>query len=464
MKIVIIGAGQVGSTLAENLASEANDVTLIDTEEELLQDLRDRLDIRTVRGQGSHPQVLEQAGIRDADMLVAVTTHDEVNMVACQISHSLFHTPHKIARIRSVGYTNDQVGPRLFGAENMPVDVAITPEQLVTNHLVRLINQPGALQVVDFADAKVQLVGVRAVKNAPMVNEAISSLKEHIPGVEARVAAIYRQNRPIIPQGDTVIQEGDEVFFIAARKNIPHIMAELANRQNPYKRVVIAGGGNIGYRLAAALEGDYQVKVIEMDSDRCEYLAENLHRSIVLNGSCSDQDLLLEEGIEATDVFLALTNNDAANIISSMLAKRLNTGKVITLINNPVYVDLMQASEIDIAVSPAQITTSALLSFVRRGDTVKVHSLRRGAAEAMEIVAHGDSRVSKVVGRKVGEIRLPEGATIGAVVREKDKSTEVLMATGDLIIQDRDHLIIFLVDKHDVRKIEQLFQVSVTFF
>lgn len=464
MKIVIIGAGRVGSSLAENLASEANDITLIDTEEELLQDLRDRLDIRTVRGQGSHPQVLEQAGIQDADMLVAVTTHDEVNMVACQIAHSLFHTPHKIARVRSVGYTNDEVGPRLFSSDNMPVDVVITPEQLVTNHLVRLINQPGALQVVDFADAKVQLVGVRAVKGAPMVGEAINRLKDHVPDVETRVAAIYRQNRPIIPEGDTTIQEGDEVFFIAARKHIRYIMRELADRQDAYKRIIVAGGGNIGFRLAAALEGDYQVKVIEMESNRCEYLAENLHRTIVLNGNASDQDLLLEEGIDSTDVFLALTNNDAANIISSMLAKRLGAGKIITLINNPVYVDLMQASEIDIAISPAQITTSALLSFVRRGDTLKVHSLRRGAAEAMEIVAHGDARVSKVVGRKVSEIKLPDGATIGAVVRQKDGDTEVLMATGELIIQDRDHLIIFLADKQDVRKIEQLFQVSVTFF
>ncbi len=464
MKIVIIGAGQVGKSLAESLASEDNDITIIDTEEELLQDLRDRLDIRTVRGQGSHPQVLEQAGIQDADMLVAVTTHDEVNMVACQIAHSLFHTPHKIARIRSVGYTNDQVRTRLFGADNMPVDVAITPEQLVTNHLVRLINLPGALQVLDFADSRVQLVGVRAVRGAPMVGQAIRSLREHIPDIDTRVAAIYRQNRPIIPQGDTVIEEGDEVFFLASRRHIRQVMRELADRQNPYRRIIIAGGGNIGFRLAQALEGDYQVKVIEMDATRCEYLAENLNQAIVLNGSCSDQDLLLEEGVDATDVFLALTNNDAANIISSMLAKRLNVGKVITLINNQVYVDLMQASDIDIAVSPAQITTSALLSFVRRGDTVKVHSLRRGAAEAMEIVAHGDARVSKVVGRRISEIKLPEGAIIGAVVRTQGDAAEVMIAHSDIVIQDRDHLIIFLSDKRDVRRIEQLFQVSVTFF
>ena len=465
MKIVILGAGQVGSTLASNLASESNDITLIDSREDLLTELRDRLDIQTVCGWGSHPEVLEQAGIKDADMLVAVTTHDEVNMVACQIAHTLFHTPHKIARIRSVGYTNDRVRNRLFGAENMPVDVAIAPEQLVTDHLVQLISQPGALQVLDFADKGVQLVAVLASDDAPMVGKQIRELTNHLGNrVEARVAAIYRHNRAIIPEGDTVIQAGDEVFFLAATRHIRQVISELANKENPYKRVVIAGGGNIGFRVAKAMESGHQVKIIEMDDKRCEFLADNLHKTIVLNGSSSDKELLKEEGIDTVDVFLALTNNDAANIISSMLAKRLGAGKVITLINNPVYVDLMQSSEIDIAIAPSQITTSALLSFVRRGDTVRVHSLRRGAAEAMEVVAHGDSRSSKVVGRKISEIKLPEGATIGAVVRNIAESPEVIMGSGEVIIQDKDHLIIFLSDKDHVRKIEQLFQVGFTFF
>ncbi|MCL4157422.1 UNVERIFIED_CONTAM: hypothetical protein GTU68_032463 [Idotea baltica] len=464
MKIVIIGAGQVGSTLAENLANEANDVTLIDTEETTLQELRDRLDIRTVHGRGSHPEVLEQAGIQDADMLVAVTTHDEVNMISCQIAHSLYNTPHKIARIRSEGYTKKSVAERLFGAQNLPVDAMITPEILVTEHLQRLINQPGALQVVDFADGEVQLIGVRATNGAPMIGMQVQSLQELLPDVPIRVPAIYRKSNPIVPDASTVIDEGDEVFFLAAKKHIRKAMSCLACREKSYQKVIVAGGGNIGFRFAEAVEKDFQTKVIELDAERCLFLAENLNRSIVLNGSSSDQDLLTEEGIDSTDVFLALTNNDAANIISSMLAKRLGAGKVVTLINNSVYVDMMQSSEIDIAVSPAQITTSNLLTYVRRGDTVRVHSLRRGAAEAMEIVAHGDNKSSKVVGRKISELPLPEGASIGAVVRENKKGAQVLIGDSSLIIEDNDHVIIFLTDKSHTRKVEQLFQVGISFF
>lgn len=464
MKIVIIGAGQVGSTLAENLASEANDVTLIDTEETTLQELRDRLDIRTVLGRGSHPEVLEQAGIQDADMLVAVTTHDEVNMIACQIAHTLFNTPHKIARIRSEGYTKEPIAERLFGAQNLPVDAVITPEILVTEHLQRLINQPGALQVVDFAEGTVQLIGVRATEGAPMIGMEVKTIKRLLPDASIRVPAIYRKSKPIVPNGDTLIEEGDEVFFLEAKKNIRRIMSALTCREKSYQKVIVAGGGNIGYRFAEAIENDFQTKVIELDSERCDFLAESLNRSIVLNGSSSDQDLLMEEGIDSTDVFLALTNNDAANIISSMLAKKLGAGKVITLINNTVYVDMMQSSEIDIAVSPAQITTSKLLTYVRRGDTVRVHSLRRGAAEAMEIIAHGDQQSSKVVGRQLSELSLPEGASIGAIVREGKRGPEVLIGDASLVVEDQDHVIIFLTDKSHTRKVEQLFQVGIAFF
>ena len=463
MKIVIIGAGQVGSTLAENLAREANDVTLIDTEESTLQELRDRLDIRTVLGQGSHPEILEQAGIHDADLLVAVTTHDEVNMIACQIAHSLFNTPTKIARIRSEGYTKKNISERLFGSQNLPVDAVISPEILMTEHLQRLINQPGALHVVEFAGGVVQLIGVRATEGAPMIGQEVSALKQFLPDVSVRVPAIYRRGKPIVPDGNTIIEDFDEVFFLAAKKDIRKLMSKLARKEKSYRKIIIAGGGNIGYRFAEAVEHEFQTKVIELDPDRCQFLAERLNQSIVLHGSSSDQDLLLEEGIDSTDVFLALTNNDASNIISSMLAKKLGAGKVITLINNSVYVDMMQNADLDIAVSPAQITTSKLLTYVRRGDTVKAQSLRRGAAEAMEIIAHGDSNSSKVVGKKVKELPLPKGAIISAIVRGDKKNQEVLIG-GDLEIQDQDHVIIFLTDKSLTRKVEQLFQVGMAFF
>ena len=460
MKIIIIGAGQVGGTLAENLASEANDITLIDLDGARLRELQDRLDIRTVVGMGCHPDVLISAGIEDADMLVAVTRSDEVNMVACQVAHSLFRTPTKIARVRANDYVHHGMREKLFGDNNMPVDVLITPEQVVTDYIYKLIEQPGALQVLDFADGVVQLVAVRAYHGGPLVGNHLSSLREHMPNTDARVAAIFRRDRPIVPEGDTVIEAGDEVFFIAARENIRKVMGELRRLEKPYRRLIIAGGGNIGFRLAKALENDYNVKIIEFSAERSNFLSERLHKAIVLTGMAGDRDLLVEENIEDTDVFLAVTNDDRVNIMSSMLAKRLGARKVMTLISNPVYADLMQGGEIDIAISPQQATTSSLLTHVRRGDTANVHSLRRRAAEALEIIAHGDRRSSRVVGRSIEDVKVPPGTTIGAVVR----NGEVIMAHHDVVIQNNDHVIVFVVDKRHTRDIEKLFQVGFTFF
>ncbi|MGS2723401.1 Trk system potassium transporter TrkA [Porticoccus sp. GXU_MW_L64] len=464
MKIIILGAGQVGGTLAENLAREDNDVTLIDTDIARLNELRDRLDIGTVHGHGSTPSVLKQAGIEDADLLVAVTSIDEVNMVACQIGHTLFHTPTRIARIRAPGYTMPGIAKDLFSKAHMPVDVVITPEQLVTDHIQRLIEQPGALQVLDFADGLVQLVAVRAYQGGPLVGQELKALREHMPNVDCRVAAIFRKDRPIMPEGDTVIEDGDEVFFIATKNNIRKVMSELRKLERPYKRLMIAGGGNIGLRLAQALEKHFNVKIIEMFEERCRYLSEALDHAVVLNGQAADQELMLEEGIDSTDVFLALTNNDAANIMASMLAKRLGAKKVMTLINTPAYADLVQGGTVDIAISPQQITTSSLLTYVRKGDTVRVHSLRRGAAEAIEIIAHGDKRSSKVVGRTIEEINLPSGATIGAIVREGKRGPKVIMGHHDVVIENDDHVIVFMVDKRRTKDIEKLFQVGFTFF
>ncbi|GAA5524608.1 Trk system potassium uptake protein TrkA [Microbulbifer aestuariivivens] len=461
MKIVILGAGQVGGSLAESLASERNDIVLIDSDEKTLRELRDRIDIGVVAGHASHPDILLEAGIDDADILVAVTNNDETNMAACQIAHSLFRVPTKIARIRAASYLQY---PQLFDPGAIPIDVLISPEQLVSEYIARLMENPGALQVLDFAAGQVQLVAVRAVQGGPLVGHQLRYLRQHMPKVDTRVAAIYRRNSPIIPQGDTVIEAGDEVFFIAARADIRAVMSELRRLEQGYKRVIIAGGGNIGLRLAHRLEARYSVKIIERSHDRCIHLSEELSNSIVLHGSASDQDLLLEENIEDTDVFLALTNDDEANIMSSLLAKRLGARKVMALINNRAYVDLVQGGEIDIAISPQQNTIGSLLTHVRRGDMVNVHSLRRGAAEAIEVIAHGDQRTSKVVGRKIEDIDLPEGAAIGAIVRETDQGSEVLIAHDDVVVQTDDHVIVFLVDRRHTRHVEQLFQVGFSFF
>ena len=456
MKILILGAGQVGTSVADVLAHEANDITVVDIDESKLDDLRDRLDIGTVRGEASHPEVLAQAGAEDADMILAVTNSDEINMIACQVAYTLFHTPTKIARVRSVGYLSH---PQLFTQEALPVDVLISPEQLVTDYVQRLIEHPGALQVLDFAGGKVQLVAVRAYYGGPLVGHELQTLREHMPGIDTRVAAIYRRGHAIAPEGTTVIEADDEVFFIAAKRHIRVVMKELRRLDRPVKRIILAGGGNIGVRLAKALENKYQVKLIDHNPYRSEKIAAALDKTIVLFGDAADEELLLDENIENTDVFCAVTNDDEANILSAMLAKRLGAQKVMALINRSAYVDLVQSGIIDIAISPQQATIGSLLTHVRRGDVSVVHSLRRGAAEAIEAVAHGDANSSKVVGRAIEQIKLPPGTNIGAIVRDE----EVIIAHHDTVIEAEDHVILFVVDKAQIPEIERLFQVGVTF-
>lgn len=457
MKIIILGAGQVGGTLAEHLANEQNDITVVDTDGDKLRALQDRLDIGTVAGGASHPNTLFKAGAEDADMLIAVTNSDEINMMACQVAHTLFKTPTKISRVRSPNYLAHQ--EQLFNRDHIPVDVIIGPEQLVTKNIQQLIANPGALQVLDFAEGRVQLVAVRAYHDGPIVGQELQEIRQHMPKVDTRVAAIFRQDRPIIPEGSTVVEVDDEVFFIAARENIRAVMSELRKIDKPYKRVMIAGGGNIGATLAFNIENNYQVKIIEKSYDRCRVLSERLKHTIVLNGSASEPQLLTSENIEATDVFCALTNNDESNIMMSMLAKRMGAKKVVTLIANAAYADLV-GDEIDIAISPQQITIGSLLTHVRRGDISNVHSLRRGAAEAIEVTAHGDAYSSKVVGRRLDEINLPDGVTIGAIVRGE----EVIIAHSHIVVESDDHVILFLVDRQEINAVEKLFAVGFGFF
>ncbi|HEY3519058.1 MAG TPA: Trk system potassium transporter TrkA [Gammaproteobacteria bacterium] len=454
MKILILGAGQVGSTAAVSLArEEANEVTIVDRNPDVLRELQDRLDVRTVVGNASYPDVLERAGAREADMLIALTSSDEINMLACQIALTLFKTPTRIARIRARALIANEA---LFGPGGIPVDVAISPSSLVTDYIAQLIRFPGALQVLEFADGKVRLVATRADRGGALVGHPLRDLPKHIPNVESRVVAIYRGGKGIIPDGDTVVAEGDEVFFLAARKDARTVLREMRKLDEPARKVVIAGGGNIGLDLARTLEGSCQVKIIERDWQRARRISDQLSRAIVLQGDSADEELLLEENIDSTDVFVAVTNAEEANILSSMLAKRLGARKVMALINKIAYAELVEAGTIDIAISPQQITLGTLLAHVRRGDVVKVHSLRRGAAEAIEAVAHGEARESRVVGRRIEEIQLPRGATISAIVR----GDEVLMAHHDTMIEADDHVILFIADRRQIDEVERLFEVG----
>lgn len=454
MNILILGAGQVGATAAYSLArEEANDVTIVDRNPAVLRDLQNRLDVRTVVGNAAYPEVVERAGIRDCDMLIALMDSDETNMIACQIAHTLFDVKTKIARVRAREFANHA---KLFADDMIPVDVIINPEQLVTDHMTQLIEFPGALQVLEFADGRVWLVASRAEDGGALIGRPLSELSHHIPNVECRVVAIYREGRGIIPDGSTVVSEGDEVFFIAARKDVRTVLSEMRKLDDPVRNVVIGGGGNIGVRLASAIENTTHVKLIERNRVRAEEISKRLDSALVLLGDAADEELLLEENIDSADIFAAVTDAEEANILSGMLAKRLGAHRVMALINKPAYAEFVEAGMIDMTISPQEITLGALLAHVRRGDVVKVHALRRGAAEAIEAVAHGDARESRVVGRAVEEIRLPRGAAINAVVRED----EVMMAHHDTVIEEDDHVILFVADRRQIDEVERLFEGS----
>ena len=456
MKIIILGAGQVGLSVAANLVSEDNDITLVDINPSALQVISERYDLRTITGVASHPSVLEKAGAKDAEMILAVTNCDEVNMIACQVAYTLFHTPTKIARIREIEYLKNSP---LFAQEALPVDVLISPDRLVTEQIQQLIKHPGALQVLDFADGKVQMVVIRASYSGVLEGNSLRDLKNKLKDIEYKIAIIYSSGKPIIPNGDTIIKADDEIFFISSQKSMNKLLQHIRIKDKPLKNIMISGGGNIGLRLAESLENEYKIKLLEVDQKKASYAAEKLKNTIVLHGDATDEELLNEENIDSSDVFCALTNADEVNIISSMLAKRLGARKVMALINRAAYVDLVQSNTIDIAISPQQATIGSLLAHVRKGDVVVVHSLRRGAAEAIEAIAHGNESSSKVVGKKIQDIELPQGTTIAAIVRGND----VLMVKKKTIIEANDHVILIVSNKKHVAKVESLFQVDITF-
>ncbi|MEW6480393.1 MAG: Trk system potassium transporter TrkA [Pseudomonadota bacterium] len=462
MKVIILGAGRVGESVAESLVSEQNDITVIDQDPVRLRLLEEKLDLRGVVGNGIQPSVLQEAGARDADMVIACAAADESNLVVCKVAHDVFNVPTTIARLRSPEF---QEGDELLGKSGFAVDHVICPEESVMRHIHQLISYPEALQVLEFADGRVSLIAVRAAAGGLVVGHTIGELRERFPHAEMRVVALYRLDTEMEATPSTRILPGDEVFVLADTRMIRHVLGAIHNTDQPVQRLMIAGGGKVGLRLARSLIGQCDVKIIESHPKRCEYLASQLPSHIlVLQGDAADEDLLEEENVGEMDLFLALTSDDEDNIMSSMLAKRLGAKRVMSLINRRAYADMMQGSTIDIAISPAQTVIGELLAHLRRGDVVAVHSLRRGAAEALEGVARGDEKTSRLVGRTVEQVKLPKGARIGAIVRGEGRDSEVLMPHHDTVIKADDHIIIFIPNKRSVREVERLFQVSATFF
>lgn len=465
MKILILGSGQVGSTIAQNLAGMSdNDVTIIDVDENALNNLGSHLDVRTLVGNAASPVTLERAGAADTDLMLALTRSDETNLVACKLAADLFNIPSRIARVRSSEYVefkpdNDEISSTLSLFE---ITDSISPEQLVTERLAGLLSYTSALQVLRFAEDKARMVVVQAHKGGLLVNKEISQINKHLPdGVDCQISAIYRNNHLIVPNAKTVIVEGDEVFFMAASGNIKTIMRELRPVEQTTRKVMIAGGGNIGYRLAKQVENEYDIKIIEYNGRRAEWLAERLDKALVLHGSANDEKLLDEEYIDEIDIFCAVTNDDENNIMSSLLAKNLGAKRVITLVNRSSYVDLLEGNKIDIVVSPHLITIGSILAHIRRGDVVAVHPLRRGTAEAIEVVVHGDEKTSALVGRRVSEVAWPQGCHFAALVR----GDEVIMGhKEDAILYEGDHIIFFVSRRRVLRELEKLIQVKVGFF
>lgn len=452
MNILILGAGQVGSTTAKQLAKEEdNEITIVDINPDKLSKLSNTTDLRVVEGNASYPNILKAAGADTADMLVALTSSDEVNMIACQIASTLFNTQTKIARIRASEYSDNQ---DLFSETEIPVDYYINPEELITNYIAELIQHPGAFQVLDFAEGRMRMVGVRTKQQGFLVGNPISALHQHLGNEKVRIAAIYRDGDIINIDGSTVIQEKDEVYFIAAPEDIDDLIIEFSQDHERVRSVVIAGGGKIGLKLAARLERNNHVKLIEKSIARAKELAEQLDTTIVLKGDAADDVLLTEESINNTDVFVAVTNSEEANLLSSMVAKKLGTKKVFALINKTSYSGLAEAETIDVSFSAEEITISSLLSHVRKGDVVKVHTLKRGNAEALEAIAH-DHENSKVVGKPIEEIILPSGSYITAVVSSQGEIRAVHHTT---VIQPDDHVIVFISNREAVAEIETLFE------
>jgi len=455
MKIIILGAGQVGRTVAEIMATEDNDVTVVDRQEDVLKDLQQRLDIRTVVGHASYPNVLLRAGVEDADLILAVTNDDEVNMVACQVAYTLFQTPTRLARVRSADYLSQ---PALFQNNAMPVTFLINPEQMVTTDIQRLIEHPGALEVFDFADGKVQLVSTRVLPGTRMAGQSLATLDKQVGESRARGVAVYR-NGQIQPDLHCVLQPGDVVYFYAPERYVQSVIGAFHQDGHVNRHIIIAGGGNLGARLARLLEPTHQVKIIEHDNARCRDLAGSLHRALVLNGDATDGTLLEGEGIDATDVFCATTNEDRTNVISAMLAKRMGARRTLAIVNSSSHGLLTEQALLDIALTPAEVTIGALLTHIRRGDVVAVRSFRRGRAEALELVARGDRSMSRAVGRPIADLGLPESVRIGALLR----NGKVILPKADTLIETDDHVMLLLLDKTRIDAVEAAFRVAITF-
>jgi trk system potassium uptake protein TrkA len=457
MKVIVCGAGLVGTTIARQLAAEGNEVTVIDQSADQAHKVAETYDLRSIVGHASHPDVLDRAGAADADMLIAVTYADEVNMIACEVARAIFKVPTKIARIRAQSYLKPEWSD-LFNGENISIDFIISPEIEVARAIHRRILTPGAFDMIPFAGDRLRLIGVRLEEECPVLNTPLRQLTELFPDLNINVCGIVRNDEMIVPEADDALEAGDEIYFLSMSDHVQRAMRLFGHEEREARRLVLCGGGNIGLFLAREIEAQKSVKlkVIESNKARAESIASQLQDTVVIQGDTLDMDILNEAKIGSAEAIIALTNDDEVNILASLLAKRAGCQRAITLVNNPAYENLIGSLGIDVVVNPRSTTVSSILQHVRRGRIRGVHSLRDGAAEVVEAVA---IQTSALVGKPLRELNLPAGIMIGAVVR----SDEVVIARGDHEIEAGDRLILF-VRKDAVKKVEKLFAVRLEFF
>ncbi|PID51539.1 MAG: Trk system potassium transporter TrkA [Pasteurellales bacterium] len=453
MKIIILGAGQVGSILAEHLSVE-HEVTIIDERSDVLENLQSAHDLQSLQGNGSSPKILREAGANDADLLIAVTANDDTNMIACQIAYTLFHIPTRVARIRNRDYVREREA--LFNNQVLPIDHIILPEILLTHQITQLIEYPGALEMAHFGENQLSIVSLNAYYGGLLVGFPIAKLQEFLPHTQTKILSIVRGETVIIPQPSTVIEAEDEVFFISKTSDIKAVMSQLARLENLPKRIMIAGSTDISYNLAKALENQMNVKLIVKNHECAINFEEQLKKTLVLEGNAADKKLLFEEQIDAVDYFLALSDDDEANIMASLLAKKMGAKKTLAVVKRAVYLDLIQESTIDLIISPQQSAISSILSWVRQGDISQVASFNQGLLEALEITAHGDFDSSQVVGRHINELKLPQGVVIAGIIRNDN----AIIVEDDTVIEKKDKVIIFFNDVKKIGDVEKLFQVS----
>tara|TARA_B100001057_G_scaffold115290_1_gene113785 strand:- start:4723 stop:6093 length:1371 start_codon:yes stop_codon:yes gene_type:complete len=454
-KIIVFGGGQVGSSVAKILSDDGNDITLVDIDKSVLDNLKEKIDIKTIQGLAAHPSIQKLADAENSDMVIAVTGNDEVNMAACHIAKNIFNVPKRIARLRANEYLSDDDG---FDKTYFSINDVISPNLLVTDYVKNIIDHPGAFQAFKFASGRVHVIAATVLSNGPLARKRLSEFKDHLPNVDVKVVAIFREKKYLIPDGDTFIMPGDDVLFIATEENM-RFMSELRKVADKPHNVMVAGGGRVGSTLARKLEGTYSLKVIEKNKSVAKNISENLSDTVVLHNDIADETMLKNENINEVDYFCAVTSDDQANILSAKLAKDMGAGKTIAIVNKSSYRNLV-SKEIDVVVSPEDVTIGSLLASVRTSDIVSVNRIGEINGEVMEIIAHGDKKTSKIVGKKVSDLKLPESIIIGALVRNDN----VILANEDVEINAEDHVIIFVFDKKELPLIEKLFQVSVGFF